>query len=261
MFGSRTNSGSTNCVESEFVRGCTAWALATATVAVVATHTHAAVMLGDFASPTVSYSSVTESSSGAYGTPMLLGDKLIFAPTNMVANASNGEIDITDGVLAMMVESENDIGIETLEFEESGFYTLLDTGGEATRVLAGLAVAINVLEIDGTPVALDPSVTNLSTLIFSADLDDLGETFLDSWNGLVSFDLATAAQQQLGINGEITKINITIDNQLIAASEANSAAFIDKKVFEFGVTLIPEPASAVLAGLGLAVIAVRRRSS
>ena len=70
-------------------------------------------------------------------------------------------------------------------------------------------------------------------------------------------------RDELQIAGVITKINVTLDNTLIASTtEIGSLAFIDKKDFDITVeTGIPEPSTFLLGVLGLALgsCLVRRR--
>lgn len=231
---------------------------AAALTAVAALPAQATIVYGDYEGDTIDFLDVSEDDKALFGAPIVSGDTLVFTPLNFEALAASGDIDLVDGTLSTILMPADDSPLITLELFESGFFTLSGEGDEDTRVIAGLAVTINILEVDGEVYTDNPSILNFSEILADFNLEDDGENLLTAWSGSVSIDIAEAAEQELGITGDITKAAIVIDNQLIALSEDDSVAFIDKKAFEIGI-VVPEPASLALVGAGAIAIMGRRR--
>lgn len=223
----------------------------------------------------VVYQDVEESSGtdpvppGRYGPPSLSGDTLDFDPTEFVASATGGGGDITDVQLNFQVSvlEVNDVvagGLETLFVSESGDFSLFGSGTAATAVTGAISIAIDILEVDGVPIA------PISVFASSAVVRDLvsdGPVVLAPWsNGvLIEFGPVLVAHD-IDFQFGVTLAEVVIDNQLIALAEAGSAAFIAKKDFaiEPGVVLnpdfvVPEPSTALLLSSALLALGLARR--
>ncbi|MCC6680936.1 MAG: PEP-CTERM sorting domain-containing protein [Phycisphaeraceae bacterium] len=213
----------------------------------------------------VVYQDVTESSGTdpvpLYGPPTLTQNTLDFDPTTFVASSTNSINDITDGQLNFTLMAVPQAGISSFSISESGDYTLVGTGTAATEVGAGLTVFVKILEVDGValPAPLSLSAVNASV---SFNLAANGPVIGAPWSLGVGMNL-DAALTNAGINyiAGVSKAEIVLDNTLVAISEANSIAFIAKKDFVINpvTVVIPEPASLMLIGGGLALLTWRGR--
>lgn len=217
----------------------------------------ATISYGDFnAPPSTMFLGVEESSVGSplplYGPPAPFETGLDFDPKNFVAlSAGGGPADITDGQLNFTVMSP---GLLSLDLFEAGDYTLVGTGTPATFVTAAATIHATVTQINGVNVA--PIVLATPNASFNASLPaNIGA--LQPWSLGVAIDIAG----QLPAGQNATKVDIVIDNQLIAASQPTSAAFIAKKEFIITTEIVPEPATLGLACLALCgtALAARRR--
>ena len=222
----------------------------------------AAVFYGDYFGMTVDYLDVKEDSPPLFQAPIISGNSLVFNPTSFEAESSGGGAEIVDGTLSFILEAKNGQTLDDLIIEESGFYTLVGSGTDLTRVLAGLAATIQIVEIDGqAPLSAPPSTLQYSETFADFNLEDDGPSFLAAWDGQATFNIQDDAEQQLGVTGDVTKVSVTIDNSLVAISEDGSASFIDKKGFRTFVITVPEPGSLVLLASGGALLALRRRTT
>jgi hypothetical protein len=206
--------------------------------------------------PGVSFLQVTESSGTdavpLYGPPTPFATGLDFDPAGFVASAVNGSADITDGQLnfTVMGPSINSVGVF-----EAGDYSLAGVGTSATQVFAGAIVRATVTQINGLPVA----PINLAPANASVGFNLVANPgVVQPWSLGTVLNIAG----QLAPNQHATKVDISINNQLLALSQPGSLAFIAKKEFIVSTgTNIPEPATAGLAGLalcGLGLVARKR---
>ncbi len=226
------------------------------TLALIATSTSAwasAVSYGDVAADDVTYVNIKENSGTdpedlpLYGDPSAAGNSLVFSPSNYVASAepSEGEFDTdnTSATLTMQVVSNSDLPLASINIMEFGD-TFLAGLGEAqalTAVAGGLFVSYD----DGNGLQTLP-VGELSDVSFSLP-DDSG---LSEWTASVEINLAEL---------NVTEVFVSFDNLVTAIAEEGATAFIEKKVFKITTTVVPEPASVALIGLGALLIAGRRR--
>jgi hypothetical protein len=220
--------------------------------------TAATISYGDFnAPPSTMFLDVEESSVGSplplYGPPTPFETGLDFDPKNFVAlSAGGGPADITDGQLNFTVMSP---GLTTLNLFEAGDYTLVGVGGPATFVTAAASIRATVTQINGVNVA--PIVLTPTNAAVTFSLPGNAGA-LQPWTLGTSINVAG----QLAAGQNATKVEIVIDNQLIAASQPTSAAFIAKKEFIITTDIIPEPTTCALGAFALcgAALGMRRRS-
>jgi len=224
---------------------------------------------GDQAGATVNFLQVTESTispgdpDDLFGAPTVSGDSIDFDPINFFSSASGaGGIDSTIGLLTLGIEAQPGYGISELLFTEAGDYTIFGSGGAGTEATVSAPIFIDILEVNGAPITqidVDGSLT-FSPSNGDYNLADDGSGFGVIWNGSFSLDL----DQVLLDNGfmagdQVTLVSITLNNILTTTSELGTQAIIQKKdVSGFGISVIPEPTTAVLLGLGLTGLAVRR---
>lgn len=223
--------------------------------------------------PGVSFLQVTESSGTdpvpLYGPPSPFIVGLDFDPMNFVATSSGGGADITDGQLNFTIMGNTfrngAIGIGGINLFEAGDYTLAGIGGPATSVLAGAIIRATVTAINGAPVA----PINLVPVNGSFGDSLPGPAIVAPWSLGLFLDIGSQlAGLGYGADSVATKVEVVINNSLVATSELTSASFIAKKEFQIRITPdpvgeIPEPTTLVLGSMlvGLIGLAARRRSS
>ena len=215
------------------------------------------------------YLGVTESSStdpippARFGAPTLSGNVLDFNPTEFAAMATAGGLDITDVQLNFTVMTSSALaGLTSLAFSESGDYTLFGAGTAATQVAAGLAVKVDIFEVDGVPLAVPLSQFLNASVSFN--LVNNGPTLVAPWSMGLSLDLAAILNNAgVSFTAGVTKATVVLNDQLLALSEPASIAFIAKKDFKIvpGTQIVPEPSSLalVMAGIAGCAWASRRR--
>lgn len=241
----------------------------------------------------VTYVNVTEDSGpdeplGLFGPPTVTGNSIDFNPIGFDALSAGVGSDITDSNLVFMVTAKSGSRISAISLAEAGDTTL---GGNVAPGSMGTASAVygsGVLDIH----EVDFQGINHISVPFSFTFSPSGGTYFlgtdggggptynTSWTGSVTLDIDailtangfTITPGPLDPDSGATKVSIDLDNTLLAVSEQGTSATINKT--DFGALtrrsnvptepggdreVIPEPTSFVLAALGTAALAMRRR--
>lgn len=180
------------------------------------------------------------SDNGLYGDPVLVGgNTFVFTPTNFRAEASDDQTVIVSDRLTVDLIADPGFFISGIVISEAGDYTIVGTGSvEATGSFSLTNLDTN--EVRNTDIAFVPDmpITSGSGV----------------WTGEGEVDLSNEFPQW-------TRLTLTLENDLISIAGPNSTAIIAKKVVGAGVaiTIIPEPATVLLLGAGVAGVLRRRR--
>jgi hypothetical protein len=225
---------------------------------------------GYFVGATVTYSNVNEASGTDpgqpfYKAPHIYGDTLDFNPT-FSASAANGASKYRNALLNFDVLAHTGYGVEGLMFSERGDFTMSGQGTANTLVDITASFLISILEVDN--VAITPINLTLNMLFspnssgtFTLTGDGGPPLATGNWSGAmgINLDNALTAESVSYILGA-TKVSVALNNDLTALSEAGTHAYIGKKDLQgLSITVIPEPSTLALAGLGLAALLLRRR--
>lgn len=246
-----------------------------AALVLVAGQPAVAVPYGDFSGTNVDFLGVSDATqpgspnvdpNDLYGAPTVSGNQLIFTPDFFTASAGNGGFDFTHSKLEMTIAGKTPTDtITNVIIEEFGDFIFGGVGFTSnTNVNVTMSGNLIVNATIGGPIApviisfsssgdfvpvFDPAkggLGNYSATDYSAD------SF--SWEGSVDIEVAAHV-----LNA--TNVTLELDNILVAFSELGTTATIQKKVVGDGVviTVIPEPATALLLVGGLAALAIRSR--
>jgi hypothetical protein len=249
---------------------------------------------GDKVGQDVTYRMIIEDSSTdtvppcMFCEPTVGGNTLNFNPVGFDAASSNGSVaDITDGQLLFMIESNDKQtkAIQNFKISETGDTALAGSvavGNTGTATSVEITPVVEIVEVDGVALAVPITLTKMST----PPLPVLGEMFTQlpgntpsdgqwelgtdgnggpifstQWNGMVFVNVQDALiKSGTPFVRGATKVNVNIDNVLVATSQAGTSATIAKKDFITITTNIPEPASACLVLMALAAgLATHRR--
>jgi hypothetical protein len=180
-----------------------------------------------------------QSENGLFGSPVVVGDALVFFPSGFAAESENGASGQTSDRLQFTILAKPGLMVHQVSISEWGNYSITGEG------------SVNVV---GT---LD--VTNLQTNAVSNAAMSTTPTMpvatASGTNGIWEGSAVTV------LPGGWTQIDVSFENILSTTSGNSSAASIHKAGAEALVVtvLIPEPAGAALVLLGTGGLMLRRR--
>jgi len=180
-----------------------------------------------------------ESDNGLFGDPVVVGNQFIFTP-NFLASTT-GDANPNDQ-LDVNIFAKPGHTITGIIIEEIGSYNI-DGTGEVT--MSG-SLLLQDLDFIFPPVVInDP-------LIMAPSENVNGTNMAGPWTGGSIQDLESEAL------GSWQNMHLVLNNELAATASAGTASIAKTGVI---ITVLPEPATATLALLGLGFIARRRRTA
>lgn len=231
-----------------------------------------AAAYGNFSSPTgtVDFLNVTDL-NGLFGAPTVSADSLDFSPNAFEADCAASATcpptphNVTD-TLTFQIDADAGRYIDTIVLSEAGDTTLSSflNAFAATTVVGN--VFIDVLEINGAPVnGINANAqmvfTSGGTFDTLSDLPVGQTTFNGIWTGALWLDVNSVIAAAGG-SGQATLVHISLSNALTAYAESGASARIEKKDIDgLAITVVPEPGTALLFGLGLLGLGATNRSS
>lgn len=229
-----------------------------------------AALYGNFSDPlgSVSFLNVQDT-NGLFGAPTVSGDSLDFSPTIFEADCSTAPScfpaphTVTD-LLLLEIDALNGYVIDTIIMTEAGDTTLfaLASAIAATTVVAD--VFIDVLEVGGSPVSVLTPINGNALMTFTPTggfATNIQGNGTQTWSGFLSLDVdQVIADSGVAVTGQATLVRLSLSNTLTAYAEAGTIARIEKKDIDgLAITVVPEPGTALLMGLGLAGLSASRR--
>jgi uncharacterized protein (TIGR03382 family) len=184
------------------------------------------------------------SDNGLFGSPRLINDNFIFFPSGFRAQSVAGAPSLVGDRLQVRLTAHTGRYFTEIRIREFGDYGILG-GGQVdvngamfvTNMSTGAVLTDTLVTTPAMPISTPGAASGAWTSLTLVDLPDPG---------------------QLGFPW--TDIFVILDNNLIAISMPNGAAFIEKKVVGTGIIIeiIPSPGALALLALS-GVVAVRRR--
>jgi len=193
-----------------------------------------------------------------FGAPTVAGDNLIWTPPSFASNATGGSSDQTNGTFAFDIVSKNknSIAIKNVILTELGDYSLTGVGTAATdaTALAGIFIVITEYNLGGNLVSTALALSDTDAVNFNTPFQAGG------WNLGLSVDVQGYLDLFFGGDAYATMVEVVWNNDLATNSELGTTSQIQKKVGipAITVSVIPEPGTAILMGLGLAALGARR---
>ena len=247
-----------------FTTGALAFALAVC-IAGSASVSNAA-SYGNFSSPTgtVSFLNVADL-NGLFGAPTVSGNSLDFSPNTFEADCSVSPgcpptPHTVSDTLVMDIDADAGQFVDTIVLSEAGDTTLSSflNAFAATTVVAN--VFVDVLEVNGVPInGLNANAQMVFTQNGQYETTDEG-VGTHIWTGFLSINVNSVIAAGGG-GGQATLVRISLANTLTAFAGSGASARIEKKDIDgLAITVIPEPGTALLTGLGLFGLAASGRN-
>ena len=225
-----------------------------------------AAFYGNYAGSTVTFEGVQDQ-NGLFGAPVVSADSLDFNPNTFEAGCPlhGCSSELVDDTLTFTIQANSGSYLNDIVLSEAGDFNLSTFVANDLAVTSVAAnIFVDILAIDGVAVN---NINANASMVFtnggayqrSFGSDGVG-TSSGAWTGNLTLDL-DAIIAAAGASGQATRVTLNINNTLTAFAGGNALAFIEKKDFDgLAVTVVPEPGTAILFGLGLAGLASVRRS-
>jgi hypothetical protein len=174
------------------------------------------------------------------------GNTMTFPMPSFTATASDNAVDLVAGALEFTFDADPGLFVNTLSIFESGAYDVTGAGGTVSvsgaltlRYFDDLTQQFVTL---ADPIHLVVSPGGVPGGAFPVDSTGMG-----TWLGAALIDLG-------GLGIQSSHVILAMDNILAASALPSGTVTISKDELTINTTLIPEPASVALMGMGLALI-------
>ncbi len=238
-------------------------ALSIGSLLLTASASHAAYY-GNYAGASVSFLDVQDQ-NGLFGAPTPSGDSLDFSPNTFEAICPGAPSCppspvLVDDTLTITIQANTGSFIDSLLLTEAGDTTLTSFLDALAATSVSATVFVDIFEIDGVSVN---NINGNAQMVFTNggqfESNDEG-TGTHLWTGSLLIDLDQMIANAGG-TGRATRVQLNLDNTLVAFAASGASARIEKKDIDgLAITVVPEPGTALLMGLGLAGLAAIRRS-
>jgi hypothetical protein len=183
-----------------------------------------------------------QTENGLYGSPIVAGNSFTFFPNNFRAVANGGGTQTTTDRISFTLDVAPGNFFESFRVVETGDYSITNGGTVDSRAL----LTVNNASGAGQAVA---NAVGTPTFPLAVVQPDNQSNF---WNIATNLNVLP--------NGW-TRVNVTLDGAVEAASPVSGTSQIEKKVGGVTITVnIPEPATASILSLGAAALLRRRRA-
>jgi PEP-CTERM motif len=217
---------------------------------------------GNFFGSTVLFENVRDQ-NGLFGAPTASGDSLDFSPNAFEAICPTGGCPPSpvqvDDTLTLAIQANSGSYIDDIVLTEAGDTTLSSFLNAFAATTVSATVFIDIFAIDGIPVN---NINATAQMAFTRNgeyetTDEGAGTHI--WTGSLLIDLDSIIVGA-GASGRATRVELNLNNTLVAFAQDGASARIEKKDIDgLAITVVPEPGTALLMGLGLAGLAAIRR--
>jgi hypothetical protein len=179
--------------------------------------------------------------TGLFGDPVPIGNSLVFFPVGFNASSANGVADIASDQISVDIIAEGNLSLTDITVLELGDYAILGSGPNTQAQVSGTLVV--------TPIISNGATAKFDALDVNPAMPVTAGT--GPWQGNASVSYT--------VQNGVKKIHLTLDNILQANSDDGTSSFIEKKLSQGIIILIPEPTTLGLLLCGVPFVLRRRR--
>jgi hypothetical protein len=203
-----------------------------------------------------SYSNA-QSDFGLFGNPSLSGNTFTFAPTVFQASANPNTAATTSDRLSMTIKAQPNGVLSKITVDEFGDWSILGAIG-GVKVTGGLFITDLTPGHAANTYSLTPTVqyyNSETNTTITSPARPTGESS-GTWHASLFYNL-------LPLPGDVTSVQLVLNNVLQASAGTETTSFIQKKAVTLTVNdpVIPEPASLAVISVGGMVLFCRRRKA
>lgn len=221
-----------------------------------------AALYGNFGGSTVDFLNVRDQ-NGLFGAPTVSVDSLDFSPNTFEAicpgtGCPPSPLQVDD-TLTLTIDAKTGSFLDDILLTEAGDTALSSFLNAFAATSVSATVFVDIFEINGVAVN---NINGNAQMVFSqSQFDTTQFTGTRIWTGSLLIDLDQIIANAGG-QGRATLVEINLNNTLVAFAQSGASARIEKKDIDgLAITIVPEPTTALMMGLGLLGLASFRRHS